>query len=49
MFRDHYTLDVSLVNLENDPEIFSKAINGNDADKWLEIMKDELKSMMFGN
>jgi hypothetical protein len=33
MFKDHEALDVSVVNLKNDPKIFSMAINGSDVDE----------------
>ena len=34
--------DLSIVN---DPVSFSEAINGNNSDKWLDVMKNEIKSM----
>jgi hypothetical protein len=33
MFKDHEALDVSVVNLKNDPKFFSMAINGSDVDE----------------
>jgi len=32
-------------SIDNDPVSFSEAINGDDSGKWLDAMKDELKSM----
>ena len=31
--------------IDNDPVSFSKAINGDNFNKWLYVMKDQLKSM----
>jgi len=33
------------LSIDNDPISFSEAINGDHSDKWLDAMKDELKSM----
>jgi len=33
------------LSIDNDRVSFSKAINGDNSDKWLDSMKDELKSM----
>jgi len=33
------------LSIDNDPISFSEAINSNNSDKWLDAMKDELKSM----
>jgi len=33
------------LGIDNDPVSFSEAINGDNYDKWLDAMKDELKSM----
>ena len=33
------------LGIENDPVTFSQAINSDNADKWLNAMKDELQSM----
>ena len=33
------------LGIDNDPVSFSEAINGDNYDKWLDSMKDELKSM----
>jgi len=33
------------LSIDNDPVSFSKTINGDNSDKWLDAMKDELKSM----
>ena len=33
------------LRIENDPVTFSQAINSDNADKWLNAMKDELQSM----
>jgi len=33
------------LSIDNDPISFSEAINGDNSDKWLDAMKDELKSM----
>jgi len=33
------------LSIDNDPTSFSEAINGDNSDKWLDAMKDELKSM----
>jgi len=33
------------LSIDNDPISFSKAMNGDNSDKWLDAMKDELKSM----
>ena len=33
------------LSIDNDRISFSEAINGNNSDKWLDAMKDELKSM----
>jgi len=33
------------LSIDNDPVSFSKAINCDNSDKWLDAMKDELKSM----
>ena len=33
------------LSIDNDPVSFSKAINGDNSDKWLGVMKDELKSV----
>ena len=33
------------LSIDNDPYSFSEAINGDNSDKWLDSMKDELKSM----
>ena len=33
------------LSIDNDPISFSKVINGDNFDKWLYAMKDELKSM----
>ncbi|WVZ13110.1 hypothetical protein V8G54_017640 [Vigna mungo] len=34
------------LSIDNDPVSFSEAINGDNSDKWLNVMKDELKSMV---
>ena len=34
------------LGIENDPVTFSQAMNDVNSDKWLEAMKDELKSMV---
>jgi len=31
------------ISIDNDPVSFSKAINGDNSDKWLHAMKDKLK------
>ena len=36
----------SNLGIENDPMTFSQAMNDVNYDKWLEAMKDELKSMV---
>ena len=33
------------LSIDNDPVSFSKAMNSDNSDKWLDAMKDELKSM----
>jgi len=33
------------LSIDNDPVSFSKAINGDNSDKWLDVMKDKIKSM----
>ena len=33
------------LSIDNDPISFSEAINGDNSNKWLDAMKDELKSM----
>jgi len=33
------------LSIDNDPISFSEAINGDNSDKWLDAMKDELQSM----
>ena len=33
------------LSVDNDPVSFSEAINGDNFDKWLDAMKDELKSV----
>ena len=33
------------LSINNDPFSFSEAINGDNSNKWLDAMKDELKSM----
>ena len=33
------------LSIDNDPISFSEAINGDNSDKWIDDMKDELKSM----
>ena len=33
------------LSIDNDPVSFSDAINDDNSDKWLDVMKDELKSM----
>jgi len=33
------------LSIDNDPVSFSKAINSDNSNKWLDAMKDELKSM----
>ena len=33
------------LGIDNDPVSFSDAINDDNSDKWLDAMKDELKSM----
>ena len=33
------------LSIDNYPISFSEAINGDNSDKWLDAMKDELKSM----
>ena len=33
------------LSIDNDPVSFSEVINGDNSDKWLDAMKDELKSM----
>ena len=35
--------------IDNDPVSFSDAINVDNSDKWLDAMKDELKSMAQNN
>ena len=34
------------LGIENDPMTFSQAMNDVNSDKWLESLKDELKSMV---
>ena len=33
------------LSIDNDPISFSKAINDDNSDKWLDVMKEELESM----
>jgi len=33
------------LSIDNDPVSFSEAMNSDNSDKWLDAMKDELKSM----
>ena len=33
------------LRFDNDPVLFSHAINNDNSDKWINAMKDELKSM----
>ena len=33
------------LGIDNDPVSFLEAINGDNSNKWLDAMKDELKSM----
>jgi len=33
------------LSIDNDPVSFSEAMNSDNSDKWLDVMKDELKSM----
>lgn len=49
LFQDHYALNTSLENLENDPKNFSKAISKVDSDRWLEAFRDELESINKNN
>ena len=37
------------LSIDNDPISFSEAINGDNSDKWLDAMKDELKSMAYND
>ena len=34
------------LSIDNDPVSFSEAMNSDNSDKWLDVMKDELKSMV---
>ena len=42
LFQDHYALNTSLKNLDNNLENFSETFNSIDSNKWLEAMKDEI-------
>jgi hypothetical protein len=45
ILKDHYVLSIDDINLQDDPLNFKKAINNNDANKWIEAMNDEINSI----
>jgi len=43
--KDHYVLSVDDINLQDDPMNFKEAMNSIDADKWIEVMNNEIDSI----
>jgi hypothetical protein len=45
ILKDHYVLSIDDIKLQDDPNSFKEAIKGDDADKWIDAMNDELNSI----
>jgi hypothetical protein len=41
----HYVLSIDDINLQDDSNSFKEAVKGDDADKWIDAMNDELNSI----
>ena len=45
ILKDHYVLSIDDIKLQDYPNSFKEAIEGDDADKWIDAMNDELNSI----
>jgi hypothetical protein len=42
ILKDHYVQSVDDINLQDDPMNFKEAINNNDANEWIKVMKNQV-------
>jgi hypothetical protein len=45
ILKDHYVLSIDDIKLQDDPNSFKEAVKSDNANKWIDALKDELNSI----